>query len=170
MRVVGDFNDWGLEGVALFLQLLESHMFPLGRGGDQMRWKLKSSGDFSVRSSYEALRGSPPVFLWRAIWGAKAPKRVSFFVWIATWGKSLLEGGDQMRWKLKRSGDFSVRSSYGHYGAHPLCLSFVGPYGGLRLLKEFPFCVDSNLGENPYSREPSQGGISNCELVVDVPM
>ena len=32
MRVVGDFNDWELEGVALFLQLLESHMFPLGRG------------------------------------------------------------------------------------------------------------------------------------------
>ena len=90
MRVVGDFNDWGLQGVALFLQLLESHMFPLGRRGDQMRWKLK------------------------------------------------------------RSGDFSVRSSYGHYGAHPLCLSFVGPYGGLRLLKAFPFCVDRNLGENPY--------------------
>jgi len=94
--------------------------------------------------------GAHPVFLWRAIWGAKAPQRVSFFVWRAAWGKSLLEGGDQMRWKLKRSEDFSVRSSYGHYGAHPLCLSFVWPYGGLRLLKEFPFCVDSNLGENPY--------------------
>ena len=26
-----------------------------------MRWKLKSGGDFSVRSSYEALRGSPRV-------------------------------------------------------------------------------------------------------------
>ena len=51
---------------------------PVREGGDQMRWKLKSSGDFSVRSSYEALRGSPPVFLWRAIWGAKAPQRVSF--------------------------------------------------------------------------------------------
>lgn len=90
MRFVGHFNDWELEGVALFLQLLESHMFPLGRGGDQMRWKSKSSGDFSVRSSYEALWGSPPVFLRRAIWGAKASQRVSFCVWIAAWGKSLL--------------------------------------------------------------------------------
>ena len=44
-----------------------------------------------------------------------------------------------MRWKLKGSGDFSVRSSYGHYGPRPLCLSFGGPYGGLRLFKEFPF-------------------------------
>ena len=48
MKFVGDFIDWELEGVAVFLQLLESHMFLLGRREDQMRWKLKSSGDFSV--------------------------------------------------------------------------------------------------------------------------
>ena len=55
-----------------------------------MRWKLKSTGEFTLQSFYEILRGSCPLpFPWKAIWRAKAPQRVSFFVWTVAWGKIL---------------------------------------------------------------------------------
>jgi hypothetical protein len=55
-----------------------------------MRWKLRKNGTFDSRSLYFALRGANGVhFPWKSIWGAKAPQRVSFFVWTATWGRIL---------------------------------------------------------------------------------
>jgi hypothetical protein len=59
-------------------------------GGDGLRWRLKGNGVFDIRSFYTALRGTLPVlFPWKAIWGVHTPRRVSFFVWSATWGRIL---------------------------------------------------------------------------------
>ena len=64
--------------------------------GDQMRWKWKPNGAFDIRSYYNKLRDSPStVFPWKAIWRAKAPRRVSFFVWCVAWNKILT--GDNLR-------------------------------------------------------------------------
>ena len=39
-----------------------------------MRWKPKSSGDFTMLSFYMILQGSPTLsFPWKAIWRVKAP-------------------------------------------------------------------------------------------------
>lgn len=63
---------------------------------DQMRWKLKSNGDFDIRSYYNKLRDSPSiVFLWKGIWRVQAPRQVSFFVWCVAWNKILT--GDNLR-------------------------------------------------------------------------
>ena len=56
-----------------------------------MRWKLKSNGEFTVQFCYETLWGSTPMpFPWKTIWRAKAPRKVSFFVWMAAWEKILI--------------------------------------------------------------------------------
>ena len=61
-----------------------------------MRWKLKPNGVFDIRSFYNKLRDSPStVFPWKAIWRAKAPRQVSFFVWCVAWNKILT--GDNLR-------------------------------------------------------------------------
>jgi hypothetical protein len=53
-----------------------------------MKWRLKGSGDFVVRSYYEALQVTPTnSFPGKSIWCVKAPKRVSFFVWTVAWVK-----------------------------------------------------------------------------------
>ena len=58
--------------------------------------KLKKNGDFHICSYYNKLRGSYFVIIpWKDIWGVKAPRWVSFFVWIAAWGKILI--GDNLR-------------------------------------------------------------------------
>ena len=47
-------------------------------------------GVFDIKSFYGALRGSSSItFPWKSIWGVKAPRRVSFFVWTAAWGRVL---------------------------------------------------------------------------------
>ena len=64
--------------------------------GDRMRWKLKSNGNFDIRSYYNKLRDSPSVvFPWKGIWRVKVPRRVSFFVWCVAWNKILT--GDNLR-------------------------------------------------------------------------
>ena len=50
-----------------------------GVGGDRMRWCLNGNSTFDVHS----------FFPWKSIWCVKTPKRVSFFVWTAAWGKIL---------------------------------------------------------------------------------
>ena len=86
---IRNFNDWEIDGAAAFSHLLESHI-PFREGEDCMRWKPKNSGEFTVQSFYETLRGSPPMsFPWKAIWKVKAPRRVSFFIWTAALGKIL---------------------------------------------------------------------------------
>ena len=64
--------------------------------GNRMRWKLKPNGAFDIWLYYNKLRGSPStVFLQKAIWRVKAPRRVSFFVWCVVWNKILT--GDNLR-------------------------------------------------------------------------
>jgi hypothetical protein len=89
VHFVRNFNDWEVEGVATFFELLHSHS-SFREGGDGLRWRLKGNGIFDIRSFYSALRHAQPVtFPWKAIWGVHAPKRVSFFVWSAVWGRIL---------------------------------------------------------------------------------
>ena len=78
-----------------FLHILGVNTPPMDVG-DGMKWKLKPNEDFDIRSYYNKLRDSPSiVFPWKAIWKAKAPRRVSFFVWCVTWNKILT--GDNLR-------------------------------------------------------------------------
>ena len=78
-----------------FLRILGANT-PSMDVGDRMRWKLKLNGDFDMWSYYNKLRNSPSiVFLWKAIWKVKAPRRVSFFVWCVAWNKILT--GDNLR-------------------------------------------------------------------------
>uniref|UniRef100_A0A2N9F7K2 Reverse transcriptase zinc-binding domain-containing protein n=1 Tax=Fagus sylvatica TaxID=28930 RepID=A0A2N9F7K2_FAGSY len=52
--------------------------------------QLRQHGVFDAKSFYHALDGRQVVpFPWKAIWRVKAPRRVSFFVWSAAWGKIL---------------------------------------------------------------------------------
>ena len=87
VHFVRNFNDWEVEGVASFFELLHSHS-SFRKGGDGLRWRLKGNGVFDIRSFYSALRHKQPMtFPWKAIWGVHALKRVSFFAWSASWGK-----------------------------------------------------------------------------------
>ena len=81
------FHDWELEGICSLFQHLYSNM-PRGEGGGLLSWKLTRSGVFDVRSYYNFLCFVQPslrAFPWKSIWGLKVPKRVSFFLWTATW-------------------------------------------------------------------------------------
>ena len=87
-----------------FLRTLGSNL-PQSKNRDRMRWKLTKKGDFDIRSFYNKLQNHLPIiFPWKGIWKVKAPPRVSFFVWTATWNKILI--GDNL-WgrvaKLMRS-------------------------------------------------------------------
>ena len=82
-------HDWELDSVTSFF----THIYTLvptraagggGRGGrglccDRMRWCLNGNSTFDVHS----------FFPWKSIWCVKTPKRVSFFMWTAAWGKIL---------------------------------------------------------------------------------
>uniref|UniRef100_A0A2N9GID8 OBG-type G domain-containing protein n=1 Tax=Fagus sylvatica TaxID=28930 RepID=A0A2N9GID8_FAGSY len=86
---VRNFNDWEVERVASFFELLHSHT-SFKEGGDGLRWRLTSNGIFTIRSYYLALRDNHSVtFPWKAIWGVHAPRRVAFFAWTASWGRIL---------------------------------------------------------------------------------
>uniref|UniRef100_A0A2N9GIF8 Reverse transcriptase zinc-binding domain-containing protein n=1 Tax=Fagus sylvatica TaxID=28930 RepID=A0A2N9GIF8_FAGSY len=89
VHFVRNFNDWEVEEVASFFELLHAHT-AFKEGGDGLRWRLKSNGVFDIRSYYLALRDNQPVtFPWKAIWGVHAPRRVAFFAWSASWGRIL---------------------------------------------------------------------------------
>ena len=82
-------NDWEVDVVDDFFRFLASNL-PLVMDGDCMRWKLTKNGDFHIRLFYHKLHGSSSVvFPWKGIWKVKAPRHVSFFVWIAAWDRIL---------------------------------------------------------------------------------
>jgi len=57
---------------------------------DWVVWNLSKRRNFEVKTFYKALVCHEAVsFPWKGIWRVKAPKRVAFFVWIATSGKIL---------------------------------------------------------------------------------
>ena len=95
VRFIREFNDWEMVEGLHFLHILGANTPPMDVG-DRMKWKLKPNGDFDIWSFYNKLRDSPSiVFPWKAIWKAKAPRRVSFFVWCVAWNKILT--GDNLR-------------------------------------------------------------------------
>ena len=49
-----EVEDWDLEPVALFLHLLDAHI-PNREGADQVRWRKKRNGKFSVCSFYSSM-------------------------------------------------------------------------------------------------------------------
>uniref|UniRef100_A0A2N9FN39 Reverse transcriptase zinc-binding domain-containing protein n=1 Tax=Fagus sylvatica TaxID=28930 RepID=A0A2N9FN39_FAGSY len=60
------------------------------RERDRICWKHGKNGTFASSSLSHALRGADGgLFPWKSIWCVKAPSRVSFFVWTATWGRIL---------------------------------------------------------------------------------
>ena len=88
VRFIRDFNDWEMDKGLHFLRILGVNTPPMDVG-DRMRWKLKPNGVFDIWSSPST------VFPWKAIWRAKALRRVSFFVWCVAWNKILM--GDNLR-------------------------------------------------------------------------
>ena len=79
VRFIRDFNDWEMEEGLHFLHILGANTPPMDVG-DRMN---KSRDSPSI------------VFPWKAIWRAKAPRRVSFFVWCVAWNEILT--GDNLR-------------------------------------------------------------------------
>ena len=86
VHVVRNFNDWEVEGVASFFELLHSHS-SFRKGGDGLRWRLKGNGVFDIRSFYSALRHKQPMtFHWKAIWGVHAPEEGLFLCLVSIMG------------------------------------------------------------------------------------
>ena len=68
---------------------IQAHL-PRGVGSDSLCCSLNGNGKFDTRSFYNELRTTPnSIFPWKGIWKAKVPKRVAFFMWIATHGHIL---------------------------------------------------------------------------------
>uniref|UniRef100_A0A2N9HE33 Uncharacterized protein n=1 Tax=Fagus sylvatica TaxID=28930 RepID=A0A2N9HE33_FAGSY len=91
-RVSWDFNftrhaqDWELDAVASFLELLSSSSVK-GYGEDRLCWRGASKEGFKVRSYYKYLSSSAGTAVpWKRIWKTNAPPRVAFFVWVAAMG------------------------------------------------------------------------------------
>lgn len=72
-------HNWELDSVTSFITHIYSLVPTGGVGGDRMRWCLNGNSTFDVRS----------FFPWKSIWCVKTPKRDSFFMWTAAWGKIL---------------------------------------------------------------------------------
>ena len=86
---IRNFNDWEMDGVTTFVHFLYSHS-PVFMDSDILWWRLKKNGLFDIGSFYHAIRNRPCVsFPWKSVWRSKAPRRVYFFVWSATWNKIL---------------------------------------------------------------------------------
>jgi hypothetical protein len=84
-----DFNDWEMPEVLSFFNFIQPFL-PNRETDDKLVWPLRKSGKFDVRSYYGALQ--VPLrsrFPWKIIWGVKAPRRISFFIWTAACGKIL---------------------------------------------------------------------------------
>ena len=73
-----------------FIVLYKVHSSEKREVGYYGFWKLRTSGQFDVRSFYCAFQGPKrKKFPWLGIWGVKAPRPISFFIWTAARGKIL---------------------------------------------------------------------------------
>ena len=73
------FNDWELDLVERFLQMIQ--VIRVHRDvDDRMIWKTMRCGNFSVMSLYYFLEpGVSPLFLSGSIWRSCVPPKVAFF-------------------------------------------------------------------------------------------
>ena len=86
---VRDFNDWELPEVLSFFQFIDPFL-PSRETDDKLVWPLRKFGQFDMQSYYGALQASSRSrFPLKIIWGVKAPRRISFFLWTAARGKIL---------------------------------------------------------------------------------
>ena len=83
------FNDWEMEEVDRFLQVLNRKQIkPLME--DKILFKGSRNDSFYVKSMYRVLDCSPQVaFPSRSIWNPVIPPIMGFFAWEASWGKVL---------------------------------------------------------------------------------
>ena len=76
------FQDWELESISSFLELLYSTSIQKPEE-DKMCWKVSKNKGFQVRSYYKALSSNGVgSFLWKSIWKSKVPSPapgVAFF-------------------------------------------------------------------------------------------
>uniref|UniRef100_A0A2N9ERZ7 Protein arginine N-methyltransferase n=1 Tax=Fagus sylvatica TaxID=28930 RepID=A0A2N9ERZ7_FAGSY len=73
---VCNFNDWEMDTVVSFLNLLESKT-PVREVEDGSWWHLRRNGRFDICSFYDSLCESSHVaFPWKSIWRTKAPRRI----------------------------------------------------------------------------------------------
>ena len=98
------FNDWEMEEVNRFLQVLYNKQIrPLIE--DKILFKGSRNDAYSVSSMYRELECFPhAAFPSRSIWNYVVPPRMGFFAWEASWGKVLTL--DQLK---RRGRDFANR-------------------------------------------------------------
>ena len=80
-----DFNDWELERVVSFFNLIHSNA-PNREESDSLTWRLLEQESMKPAHTimrYVLILGS------LSLGEASAPQRVSFFIWTAAWGKIL---------------------------------------------------------------------------------
>jgi hypothetical protein len=89
LHFVRNFNDWEVDMVAAFFNLIHSKSH-VHESDDVLKWSLKKNGTLDNGFFYHAIRDSVSSgFPWKGIWGVKVPRRVTFFVWTAAWGNIL---------------------------------------------------------------------------------
>jgi hypothetical protein len=112
MRWVTDIH--GTVWLQLILQLLELCQLLEGvslRAGvpDRNIWRLSSSGNYSAKSSYNAMfQGSTYFEAWQHIWKTWAPNKCRFFIWLMAQNHC---------WTADRL----ARRNLPHPGQYPLC-------------------------------------------------
>ena len=98
VRFIRRPNDWEMGGVDEFLHTLGSNL-PHTKNGYHLRWKLTKNKNFDIQSIYHKLRSLLLIiFPSKGVWTVKAPRQVSFFVWIAVWDKILTCDNLRGRW------------------------------------------------------------------------
>ena len=82
-------NDWELEEMTRFLQILHDHKFHPS-GVDKLSLKNAIDKGFSVKSMYKGFDVSLALnFPHRLVWNPVAPPKTGVFAWEAAWGKML---------------------------------------------------------------------------------
>lgn len=84
MDIRRNLNDWEVEEMGSFLELLEGHNVGDGELPDERIWLLDKDNGFSVKFLYQTLSiGEMVPFSACFIWSKLIPSKVSFFMWLA---------------------------------------------------------------------------------------
>jgi hypothetical protein len=114
---IRDFKDWVVDQVLTFFNFIHSRI-PISVGSNSMHWRPQQHGVFDTKSFYHVIDGTQDIkFPWKAIWRVKAPRRVSFFGWLAAWGK-ILTCDNLMRRGYTMAGWCSMCRLDGETGSH----------------------------------------------------
>ena len=88
-RFTRPFNDWEMDEVkGLLLRLCGKRV--ILEEEDMVWWMETKNGNFSIKSLYKALElDLSPFFPMKILWNSFVQPKVSFFAWVAMWGKAL---------------------------------------------------------------------------------